>query len=165
MPLSLDFRRCLLACALLLSACSTLDTPPPDAKPAAREVATPKPAVANTPFADDPGRRTVYFGFGEATINSAGAQVLRENAQQLKNDPQLVVTVVGHTDNLGSAAYNLAVADKRIDAATEKLRSFGVPKNQLRRLPLGSEQSSKETCDSEPCRQAMRKVELVYERR
>lgn len=166
MSLSLDFRRCLLACALLLSACSTLDTPPPpDAKPVAREATPPKPAVPNTPFADDPARRTVYFGFGEATINSAGAEVLRENAQQLKNDPQLVVTVVGHTDNLGSAAYNLAVADKRIDAASEKLRSFGVPKNQLRRLPLGSEQSSKEACDSEACRQAMRKVELVYERR
>ncbi len=122
---------------------------------------SPKP----TPFLGEPDKRTVYFAFGEATIDDEGSDVLRQNAQKLKEDAQLVVTLVGHTDNLGSPAYNLAVADKRIEAVGERLRSLGVLRNQIRRLPVGSEHSSKLKCDSEACRRTMRRVELVYDRR
>ena len=75
----------------------------------------------------------------------------------------MLVVLVGHTDNQGSPTYNLAVADKRTEAVSERLRSFGVPRNQIRRLPVGSEESSKVKCDSDACRQRMRRVELVYE--
>lgn len=172
MPSFPYLRYCVFACTLVLSACGTLDgsvasgpSGTAGSKPPAKEVAPATRAVPGTPFADDEARRTVYFGFGETTIDAAGLEVLRQNAQRLKEDPRLVLTLVGHTDNLGSAAYNLAVADKRTEAVSEKLRSLGVPRNQLRRLPRGSEQSSKDPCDSEACRQAMRKVELVYEKR
>ncbi len=166
--LRLHLRHLWLAGAVLLSACGTLDQPAPEPSEQTARTHEPlaaTPAVPNTPFADAPEKRTVYFGFGEARISHEGVEILRQNALHLKNDSQLVVTLVGHTDNLGSAAYNLAVADKRIEAVNDKLRSLGVAKNQLRRLPLGSEQSSKHACDSEACRQSMRKVELVYERR
>ncbi|HRF12883.1 MAG: OmpA family protein [Candidatus Accumulibacter phosphatis] len=127
---------------------------------------TGRPGTAKpTPFADEEARRTVYFSFDGATIDSDGDAVLRQNAQKLKEDPQLIVILVGHTDNLGSAAYNLAVADKRIEAVSDRLRSLGVARNQIRRQPVGSEQSSKLKCDSEACRRTMRRVELVYERR
>lgn len=165
---------CCLAC-LVLSACATVEKSPPGE--AGKKAVTPEqaarvptPAVRHnsakaTPFADEEAKRTVYFAFGEATIDSEGAEVLRQNAQKLKEDPQLVVTLVGHTDNLGSAAYNLAVADKRAEAVSEKLRSHGVPRAQIKRLPVGSEQSSKLKCDTEACRASMRRVELVYDRR
>ncbi|HRD94025.1 MAG TPA: OmpA family protein [Accumulibacter sp.] len=174
MPLSRLVRLCCLASALMLSACGTVDKPPtadPSADASARQknparafASSARPAPG-TPFADQEAKRTVYFGFGEATISSEAAEILRQNAQKLKDEPHLLVTLVGHTDNLGSAAYNLAVADRRTEAVHEKLRSFGVPRNQIRRLAVGSEHSSKETCDSETCRQSMRKVELIYERR
>ncbi len=165
-----------LACILVLSACATTDKAPPGDSgqaAAAREQPSRVPATpvrvgsakAPTPFADDETRRVVYFAFGETMIDSESADILRQNAQKLKEDPQLVVTLVGHTDNLGSAAYNLAVADKRIEAVSDRLRSLGVPRSQIRRLPVGSEQSSKQACDSEACRRTMRRVELVYERR
>jgi outer membrane protein OmpA-like peptidoglycan-associated protein len=109
--------------------------------------------------------RTVYFASSDATIDNEGSEVLRQNAQKLKEDSTLLVVLVGHTDNLGSAAYNLAVADRRTEAVSERLRSLGVPRNQIRRLPVGSEESSKQKCDSETCRRSMRRVELVYERR
>lgn len=118
-----------------------------------------------TPFAETVEKRTVYFSLAGVAIDSEGNERLRENALKLKEDPQLIVTLVGHTDNLGSAAYNLAVADRRIEAVSDRLRAMGVPRNQIRRLPLGSEESSKLKCDAEACRRLMRKVELVYERR
>ncbi|HPT50444.1 MAG TPA: OmpA family protein [Accumulibacter sp.] len=122
-------------------------------------------AIKPTPFSDEADKRTVYFEPGGTSVDYAAIEVLRENAQKLKEDPQLVVTLVGHTDNLGSAAYNLAVADRRIEAVSDRLRSLGVARNQIRRLPLGSEDSSKLKCESDACRRLMRKVELVYERR
>lgn len=164
-------------CALfaLLAGCGSTEKPTGDGSPkapAASEQAARTPALTigrgslkPTPFPDEPDKRTVYFAFGEATIDGEGSEVLRQNAQKLKEDPQLVVTLVGHTDNLGSPAYNLAVADKRIEAVGERLRSLGVARNQIRRLPVGSEHSSKIRCDSEACRRTMRRVELVYDRR
>jgi peptidoglycan-associated lipoprotein len=165
-----------LATALLLAACATADRPPVAAdaakpgaeqqKPARAPLSTGRPGAGKPmPFADDEAARTVYFASGEVTIDSQGAEVLRQNAQKLKEDSQLIVVLVGHTDNLGSAAYNLAVADRRTEAVSERLRSLGVPRSQIRRLPRGSEESSKQKCDSEACRRSMRRVDLVYERR
>ncbi len=167
--------RCALACLVFLSACGTAEKSPP--ADSGKALASPTPVSRSPtptgrpgttrpmPFADEEAKRTVYFPFGEALIDNEGTDILRQNAQKLKEDPQLVVTLVGHTDNLGSAAYNLAVADKRTEAVSDRLRSLGVPRNQIRRLPVGSEQSSKQKCDTEACRRTMRRVELVYERR
>ncbi len=163
-----------LTLVLLLAACASVDKPPAaddSGKAKAPQVqAARQPAYGArqgnakpTPFADDAARRTVYFPFDGATIDNEGAEILRQNAQKLKEDPQLVVVLVGHTDNLGSTAYNLAVADKRTEVVSDRLRSLGVPRNQIRRLPIGSEQSNKVKCDSETCRRTMRRVELVYE--
>lgn len=174
MPLPRSPNLCSLTLVLLLAACATVDKPPAsdDARRAqaqpAQAARTPAYGARQgnakpTPFADDAARRTVYFPFDGATIDSEGAEILRQNAQKLKEDPQLVVVLVGHTDNLGSAAYNLAVADKRTEVVSDRLRSLGVHRNQIRRLPIGSEQSNKLKCDSETCRRMMRKVELVYE--
>jgi peptidoglycan-associated lipoprotein len=165
-----------LAAALLLAACTTADKPPIEVdsakavaeqqKPARAPLATGRTGTGKPmPFVDDEAARTVYFASGEVTIDGQGAEVLRQNAQKLKEDPQLIVVLVGHTDNLGSPAYNLAVADRRTEAVSERLRSLGVPRNQIRRLPRGSEESSRQKCDSETCRRSMRRVDLVYERR
>ncbi|MEF8703510.1 MAG: OmpA family protein [Candidatus Accumulibacter sp. UW26] len=167
---------CGLALLVLLSACGTVDQPPRSVDPAESGVTQARGARASpltarqakgkpTLFADSDASRTVYFASSDATIDNEGSEVLRQNAQKLKEDSTLLVVLVGHTDNLGSAAYNLAVADRRTEAVSERLRSLGVPRNQIRRLPVGSEESSKQKCDSETCRRSMRRVELVYERR
>ncbi|MDS4013498.1 MAG: OmpA family protein [Candidatus Accumulibacter sp.] len=171
--------RCVLAVSagllVLLAGCANTDQAIHESRPAA-SVVTDQPtrsttltvgrgSLKPTPFAGEPDKRTVYFAFGEAAIDEEGGEVLRQNAQKLKEDSQLVVTLVGHTDNLGSPAYNLAVADKRVEAVSERLRSLGVARSQIRRLPVGSEHSSKIRCDGEACRRTMRRVELVYDRR
>lgn len=164
-----------LLLAILLSACTGADRLPPTE--ARQDTATSETglrsgtipsrqgAAKTLPFADDESRRTVFFAFGEAAVSEESLEILRQNAAKLKEDPQLIVTLVGYTDNLGSTAYNLAVADKRIEAVSDKLRSLGVPRSQIRRLPLGAEYASKQRCDAEACRRTMRRVELVYERR
>lgn len=96
-------------------------------------------------------------------MNDQGLNTLKTHASRLKADVSLVVTLIGHTDHLGSRAYNQAVCEERLDSVVEVLRSLGVPKRQMRRIALGNEKSNAAQCSSEECRQAMRRVELVYE--
>lgn len=104
----------------------------------------------------------VYFQRGATQPEAAGDPVLQVHAQRLKDDPRLVVTLVGHTDHNGSRSYNLAIAEKRTAAVMERLRELGVPAKQIRRRHYGNEAAP--NCRSESCRARMRRVDLVYPR-
>lgn len=105
----------------------------------------------------------VFFALGEARIDSEEQPKLAAHAARLKADPKLCVTLVGHTDDLGSPAYNLAIAQQRVDAVFDALRSLGVGRNQLRRYPVGSEKAPA-GCRQETCRSKLRRVEFQYPR-
>lgn len=105
----------------------------------------------------------VFFALGEARIDSEALPKLAAHAARLKSDPKLCVTLVGHTDDLGSPAYNLAIAQQRVDAVFDALRGLGVSRNQLRRYPVGSEKAPA-GCRQEACRSKLRRVEFQYAR-
>jgi peptidoglycan-associated lipoprotein len=104
---------------------------------------------------------SVFFQSGRSEIDAAGERLLQQHAERLKANPRLRVTLVGHTNDLGSPAYNLAIAEQRVDAVHRRLREAGVPARQLRRYVVGAEKTSK-ACHSVECRRKMRRVELVY---
>jgi len=105
----------------------------------------------------------IFFSRGEVRLESEEVQKLLAHVLRLKADSKLVLTLVGHTDDLGSPAYNLAIAQQRVDAVYEALRGQGVARNQLRRYAVGSEKMPAD-CRSASCREQMRRVELVYGR-
>ncbi|MDQ5880880.1 MAG: peptidoglycan-associated lipoprotein, partial [Pseudomonadota bacterium] len=86
---------------------------------------------------------------------------LRTHAERLRDDPRLVVTLVGHTDHLGSRSFNLAIAEQRTTAVKTKLRELGVPAKQVRQRNYGNEKAAA-GCRSEECRARMRRVDFVY---
>lgn len=124
--------------------------------------------VDDTPAAHSAGVKSgsenvVYFSSGDTTVDDTGKTILRRNAARLKKNPRLVVTLVGHTDPLGSRSYNLAIAEERIDSVFEFLLSLGVSKAQMRRLSAKAGYGTiNSTCKSSVCRQKMRRVDLVY---
>lgn len=139
----------------------------PPAPAAAPPLASPPPAPA--PKAADPEPpappdydNNVYFDSGKAAIGTAGLATLARHAERLKADPEAVVTLVGHTDPLGSRAYNLAVCEARLDSVEDALRARGVARRQIRRIGLRIETREDEACRAEGCRQSLRRVELVY---
>lgn len=105
----------------------------------------------------------IFFSFGEARIEAGELAKLAAHAARLKVDPKLNVMLVGHTDDLGSPAYNLAIAQQRVDAVFDVLRGQGVGRGQMRRYPVGSEKAPA-GCREEACRSKLRRVELVYGR-
>lgn len=159
--------------AALLFGCATPPAPQPSPTPvpAARiaDVPTPQPSTVQkeapapqeTPAAKIDDSNSVYFTFRATEVDLPGQQKLRAHARRLQENPELVVTLIGHTDNLGSRAYNVAIAEKRIENVSKLLRSYGVAKKQLRRYAVGSERLDR-SCKTAACRQKMRRVELSY---
>src|SRR5689334_21237540 len=76
--------------------------------------------------------RGVQFQFDKATLTSSDKQVLDKIATRLKAEaPTAKLTVTGHTDSVGSAAYNQKLSDKRAHSVVEYLISQGVPRSSF----------------------------------
>ncbi|KFB66510.1 MAG: Minor outer membrane protein Omp16 [Candidatus Accumulibacter vicinus] len=122
------------------------------------------PSTKETDFVALEEANSIYFAKGATRIDTAGQDKLRHHAVRLKANPAQVVTLAGYTDDLGSASYNLAIAERRIEAVAKLLRTYGVPKNQihpLRRYSAGRGEAMP-ACRTTECRQIMRRVEVIY---
>jgi peptidoglycan-associated lipoprotein len=87
----------------------------------------------NSPF------QPVFFALDQDTIDAAGQQALNANAELMKKYPTWVVTIEGHSDERGTAEYNLALGERRALAARNYLVSLGVPADRLRTVSYGKE--------------------------
>lgn len=131
-------------------------TPPESRKPVAEAPTSEKDLIAAVDL-----ENSVFFPSSGTTVDAAGRQRLIAHAARLKENPELMVTLVGHTDDLGSSSYNLAIAEQRVNAVYAILRSQGVPLTQIQRYSIGSEQTGR-GCKSADCRRSMRRVQLMF---
>jgi len=104
---------------------------------------------------------SVYFAPGSSSMNPAERSKLKGVVQRLLADKRLVVTLIGHANDNGSASFNLAVADSRIGAVAAALKKQGIAAHQIQRSAQGGEQLTAD-CRSSDCRRAMRRVDLVF---
>jgi OOP family OmpA-OmpF porin len=74
----------------------------------------------------------VYFDVNKAVIKPESYSILDEAAQTLKDYPNMVVEIGGHTDSTGSAALNARLSLQRAQAVKRYLVSKGVPEAQLK---------------------------------
>ena len=73
--------------------------------------------------------RDVHFQFDKATLTSPDKQVLDKVATRLKQESSTAqLTVTGHTDSVGSDAYNQKLSQKRAQSVTDYLVSAGIPR-------------------------------------
>lgn len=133
------------------------------ADPVQQPVSTVQPAVQreDRAVAAVDEKNSVFFASSSAALDALAEQALREHAARIKVEPNQVVRLVGHTDDLGSRAYNLAIAEQRVNAVYGFLRRAGVPARQLRRSGSAGDLADK-SCESAECRAKKRRVELVY---
>ena len=101
----------------------------------------------------------VSFDFGRAEIKSSFRPTLDKVAGVLQRYPNSVVHVVGHTDSVGSDAYNQRLSEQRAQAVIDYLASAGVARDRLRAEGRG-ETEPRDTNATEAGRQLNRRVEL-----
>jgi peptidoglycan-associated lipoprotein len=85
------------------------------------------------------GRDVIYFDTDKYDIDSDDAAALRQQAQYLLQYGQIHATIEGHCDERGTREYNLALGDRRANAAKNYLVSLGVPAERLTTISYGKE--------------------------
>lgn len=103
----------------------------------------------------------IYFEFDQAVVKPESQPTLQEIALLLKSKPELKLLIAGHTDNVGTFAYNMDLSQRRAVAVVQALTAeFGIDRARL--TPVGvSYASPKSTNRTEEGRAKNRRVELV----
>jgi peptidoglycan-associated lipoprotein len=81
----------------------------------------------------------VYFDFDKYELKQEARDRLEKNAAFMRDKPQFVFTIEGHCDERGTNEYNLALGDRRANAARDYLVSLGVPAARVRTISYGEE--------------------------
>lgn len=82
---------------------------------------------------------SIYFDFDKAVIKDDAKATLDKHAQWMKFNTVATVVIEGHCDERGTAEYNLALGQRRADAAAKYLTSLGVSKDRLKTISYGKE--------------------------
>ncbi|WP_449258762.1 OmpA family protein [Chlorobium limicola] len=103
----------------------------------------------------------IYFDTNRSEIKPASKPALAEIAKLLKKQPTLNLHVVGHTDNVGGYAFNMALSKRRADAVVGALQNeFGIPASRLTANGVGN-LAPVASNTTEAGRAKNRRVELV----
>jgi peptidoglycan-associated lipoprotein len=156
------------------SGAETQETPPPPQAPPAQEAPG---ASSGTPQGSAPGGikeeeigwskgqtpyvfEAVHFDFDQYGIRSDAAALLERHAEWLRKNPSARVTIEGHTCNIGTETYNLALGQKRAEAVKSYLMNLGVEAGRMRVISYGLSRPAYSN-DSEETRQLNRRGEFI----
>jgi OmpA family len=108
----------------------------------------------------EPGHFMVFFDTGRATLSPEARRVVAEAAQAYQRTGTAEIQVIGHTDTVGSATYNLELSQRRADAVASELIRDGVPATDIVTIGRGEEDLLVPTADNVP-EPRNRRVEIV----
>jgi peptidoglycan-associated lipoprotein len=164
--------------------------PPPPPTPAVTPATTPKPATpapartatnerpaATTPASRFPDAATraridtllgkiedAYFDYDKFSLRPDAMKALQADSTELrdilKDFQDYKLTIEGHTDERGSAEYNVDLGDRRAGAAKEYLVGIGIPSSQLSVTSYGKERPVC-TDPDEACWQKNRRIHII----
>ena len=85
----------------------------------------------------------VFFAYDSYALTSAAQSTLSKQAKWLKANPSVTISVEGHADERGTREYNLALGDRRANAAKDYLMSQGISSNRVTTISYGKERPVK----------------------
>ena len=81
----------------------------------------------------------VFFATNESVLTTASRDTLRKQAAWMRKNSELTFVVEGHADERGTREYNLALGERRANAAKDYLMTYGVSSNRLSVISYGKE--------------------------
>jgi OmpA-OmpF porin, OOP family len=132
-------------------AAAAAPAPPPPPPPA--PAPAPAPAAAIHSF-------QVFFDFDKSTISDDARQTIQQAAAAFKSQGSTRIDLTGHTDTVGTAAYNMKLSVRRAEAVKKMLVEMGIPADQISVVGKGKTDLLVQTPDGvrEP---KNRRVEIV----
>jgi len=128
--------------ATMLAGCGkkTMETPAPEPTRPAPAPTPPPPPPPPPPEPVDQGTKElgdVFFDFDSFDLRSDARSTLEGNGRILMQGTGMRVTIEGHCDERGTVDYNLALGERRAQAAKDFLVSFGVASDRMQTLSYG----------------------------
>ena len=138
----------LAAGALAISACSS--KAPKELPPQPGEAPVSNTQQPSEPMGPQPGSQadfaakmmgadTIYFDLDQYDIDAMDQQALRRQAEWLMQYPNKRAAIEGHADERGTREYNLALGERRANAARNYLVSLGVNGARINTVSYGKE--------------------------
>ena len=81
----------------------------------------------------------VFFATNETILTTASRETLRKQAAWLRQNSDVTVVVEGHADERGTREYNLALGERRANAAKDYLMTYGVSSDRIKVFSYGKE--------------------------
>ena len=81
----------------------------------------------------------IFFGFDQYNVDSEDMATLQTQSQWLQRNPAVRVTLEGHADERGTRDYNIALGERRANAAKNYLASLGVDPSRISVISYGKE--------------------------
>ncbi len=138
---------------------ATVETPAPEATPTAPS----GPSVGSQAHFEQTinGQNVIFFDTDRFNIDSADAAALQAQAQYLGQYPQISITVEGHADERGTREYNLALGERRANAAKNYLVGLGIDAGRIGTVSHGKERPVALGSDEQAWAQNRRAVSVV----
>ena len=81
----------------------------------------------------------VFFATNESVLTTASRDTLRKQAEWLRKNSKINVVLEGHADERGTREYNLALGERRANAAKDYLMTYGISSDRISVLSYGKE--------------------------
>jgi iron complex outermembrane receptor protein len=111
------------------------ESPPEEAPPAPPPPAPPAPPPA--PVVEQKRSFQVFFDFDKSNITAAAAKTIQAASDAIKAGNVVQITVTGHTDTVGSAAYNQGLSERRAASVKAELVHDGIAGGEITTIGVG----------------------------
>jgi peptidoglycan-associated lipoprotein len=123
-----------LAC-LVLSACATKKV----SAPAGQMQGDVYTGTDSVEYLADGVPDRVFFATNESILTTRSRDTLRKQAGWLRENSDVNVVLEGHADERGTREYNLALGERRANAAKDYLMTYGISSNRISVISYGKE--------------------------
>src|SRR5512135_1262892 len=116
--------------------------PPPPPPPAPTPVPAPLPAPPPAPKAEeyiDLASLRIFFAFDDDNLSTRARENLEKIGGWMNRNPEGKIQVEGHTCDIGTSAYNLALGERRANSAKKYLERLGINPNRIATISYGEE--------------------------
>lgn len=98
-----------------------------------------EPTLRDKEYLPVPELKPIYFGYDDDKLNKSERSSLSQNAEWLKNNPDMEIVIEGHCDERGTVEYNLALGDRRAKAVRKYLMYLGISGSRIATISYGEE--------------------------
>ncbi len=107
---------------------------------------------------------TIYFSFNQYAISAAERENVKKAAEFFKNNPNMKVILVGHTDWYGTEEYNMLLSDKRCKAVSDYMLGLGMDASKVETIARGEQGSIVDVAKDSAEAKNDRRVDIVKQK-